>query len=91
MPYGPYPKKTMKFATTACSATETSQNIGILHEKGMRGNNKGADQTARMRLLVCIFVVACNKFRFSCDEAHVSLITDMDSSTSSSSSSPVDR
>ena len=34
-------------------------------------NNKGADQTARMRRLVCACVVKKNADRFSCVKAHM--------------------
>ena len=34
-------------------------------------NNKGADRTARMRILVCSFVARMHKIRFSCDDPHM--------------------
>ena len=47
-----------------CSTTEASLKIEILLVAGLayiasfqKGNNKGTDQTARMRRLVCAFVV----------------------------------
>ena len=51
-----------------CSATETSQNIGNLllasshSDSFQKANNKGADQTARVRSLVCTSVVRMQQF-----------------------------
>ena len=45
----------------ACSATETSYEIEISPEESYdiltKVNNKGADQNAQMRRLVCAFVI----------------------------------
>ena len=46
----------------ACSATQTSYGLEILDLAGkgitiLAVNNKGADQTAQMRKLICTFVV----------------------------------
>ena len=41
----------------------------------LAANNKGADQSARMRRLICAFVVRIWQNRFSHDVAHFSLCT----------------
>ena len=49
--------------TPTCAATETSKSLEIaaIASRGIilskKANNKGADQTARMRRLICAFVV----------------------------------
>ena len=56
----------------ACAAPEAMQKLEISYIE-TRGivNNKGADQTARMRRLICAFVVRIWHNRFSQDAAHM--------------------
>ena len=58
-----------------CTTTEDGRRLEI-SELGSRGivlSNKGADHLAVTAKLVCIFVFAYAKSRFSHDEAHVCL------------------
>ena len=63
-----------------CSATETTQGLEILDIASTGiirtiqvGNNKGANQTARMRRLICAYVVRIWQNRFSHDVAQILL------------------
>ena len=64
--------------TQTCSATETSLSLEILDLARtdytiQAANNKGADQTAQMRRLICTFVVRIWHDRFSHGVAYINL------------------